>query len=93
MIANMNLEATLPGGRTEGAGGLQELLIGDSAFLRSIARHMLVYALGRGTTFADEALILHLVAALEKEPTMHRLIRNRGVRCLRFRSEPVEDAS
>ena len=95
MIANMNLEATLPGGRTfEGAGGLQELLIGDSAFLRSIARHMLVYALGRGTTFADEALILHLVAALEKEPTMHRLILEIVESdAFRFRSEPVEDAS
>jgi len=75
MISSMDLEATLPGGRTfVGAQGLQELLIGDSAFLRSISRHMLVYALGRGTTFADEALILHLVSALKKEPTVHHLI-------------------
>jgi hypothetical protein len=35
---------------------------------------MLVYALGRGTTFADEALILHLVSTLQEDPTMRRLI-------------------
>lgn len=74
-MAGLNLQATLPGGRTfNGPQGLQHLLIGDPAFLRSIARHMLVYALGRGTVFADEALILHLVSALQEDPTMRRLI-------------------
>ena len=73
--AELDLNATLPGGRTfHGSQGLQQLLIDDPAFLRSIARHMLVYALGRGTTFADEALILHLVSTLQEDPTMRRLI-------------------
>ena len=95
LIANMNLEATLPGGRTfVGTQGLQELLIGDSAFLRSIARHMLVYALGRGTTFADEALILHLTAALQEESTVHRLILEIVESdAFRFRSHVTEDVS
>jgi hypothetical protein len=74
-IAALDLEAVLPGGRSfMGVQGLQELLIGDRTFLRALARHMLVYALGRGTTFEDEALLLYLADQLEEDPTLNRLI-------------------
>ena len=35
---------------------------------------MLVYALGRGTTFADEALVLRLTETLHEDPRLRRLI-------------------
>ena len=56
-IGELDLKAELPDGRVfEGVGGLQEVLLGDPAFLRSLARHMLVFALGRPVGFNDEAL-------------------------------------
>ncbi len=74
-VAAMDLQANLPDGRSfTGVEGLQELLQGDQAFLRALARNMLVYALGRGTTFADEALILRLAANLQEDPRLRRLI-------------------
>ena len=55
---------------------------------------MLVYALGRGTTFADEALILHLVSALKKEPTVHHLILEIVESdAFRFRSSVVKEGA
>ena len=74
-IESLHLEATLPDGRTfEGVQGLQEILIGDPAFLRSLARHMLVYALGRPMRFTDEALLLDLTDTLLKDPRLQRLV-------------------
>ena len=74
-VAAMDLEAILPDGRSfTGVEGLRDLLQGDQSFLRALARNMLVYALGRGTTFADEALILRLTAILQEDPRMRRLI-------------------
>ena len=74
-VALMDLEAVLPDGRSfTGVAGLKDLLQGDESFLRALARNMLVYALGRGTTFADEALILRLTAILQEDPRVRRLI-------------------
>lgn len=74
-LADLDLAATLPDGRAfEGVQGLQELLLGDAAFLRSLARHMLVFALGRPVGFHDEALLLDLVDGMEEDPRMQRLI-------------------
>ena len=66
---------TLPGGKSfEGAAGLKRILAGDRAFLRSLSRHLLTYALGRGLGEGDEAALRQLVASLEVEPTLTRLI-------------------
>ena len=74
-IGELDLKAELPDGRVfEGVGGLQEVLLGDPAFLRSLARHMLVFALGRPVGFNDEALLLDLVDVLKEDPRMQRLI-------------------
>lgn len=74
-VAAMDLQAILPDGRSfTGVEGLQELLLEDQSFLRALARNMLVYALGRGTTFADEALVLRLAATLQEDPRLRRLI-------------------
>ena len=43
--------------------------------LRAIAKHLLIYALGRGTTDGDEPALEHLTKALEEEPTLEHLIR------------------
>ena len=74
-IGELDLGAELPDGRVfEGVEGLQEVLLGDPAFLRSLARHMLVFALGRPVGFNDEALLLDLVDVLKKDARMQRLI-------------------
>jgi hypothetical protein len=46
----------------------------DGAFLRALARHLLVYALGRGLDEGDQAALERLEAALRREPTLPRLI-------------------
>jgi hypothetical protein len=74
-IEVLDLEATLPDGRRfTGVDGLQEVLVGDAAFLRSMARHMLVYALGRPVGFNDEAMLLGLTEVLQEDPRVQRLI-------------------
>jgi hypothetical protein len=47
-----------------GTRGVEELLAKDARFERSLARHLLVYALGRGTADADDALVERLAASL-----------------------------
>jgi len=67
---------TLPDGkRIEGLNDLKRVLKNDPAFLRSLARHLLTYALGRGLVDDDEFAVEDLVAALERTPTLQRLIR------------------
>lgn len=74
-IESLDLEATLPDGRRfTGVNGLQDVLVGDAAFLRSLARHMLVYALGRPVGFNDEAMLLRLTEVLQEDPRVQRLI-------------------
>jgi hypothetical protein len=66
---------TLPDGRSfDDPAGLRAILRADPAFLRSLSRHLLTFALGRGLTDGDEAAVRDLVAALEREPTLKRLI-------------------
>ncbi|MFM1823779.1 MAG: hypothetical protein RI967_2045 [Planctomycetota bacterium] len=53
----------LPDGRTvEGARGVGAMLATDDGFERSLARHLAVYALGRGMADADDALLDELAA-------------------------------
>ena len=72
----VDASAKLPDGRAfEGVDGLRKLLDKDEAFPRSLSRHMLTYALGRGLNRSDRKAVDRLVGALEKEPTLSRLIR------------------
>ena len=55
----------LPDGSVlRGVAGVSLLLAKDRAFERSLARQLLVYALGRGTADADDALVDRLAARL-----------------------------
>ena len=47
-----------------GARGVEAMLLASTSFERSLARHLLVYALGRGTADADDALVDRLAADL-----------------------------
>ncbi|MCX5652617.1 MAG: DUF1592 domain-containing protein [Planctomycetota bacterium] len=47
-----------------GARGVEAMLASSTSFERSLARHLLVYALGRGTADADDALVDRLAADL-----------------------------
>jgi hypothetical protein len=48
----------LPGGRVlEGVSGVEAMVGEGDAFERALARHLLVYALGRGTADADDPLL------------------------------------
>ena len=58
-------ETELPDGSVlRGVFGVSALLAKDRAFERSLARQLLVYALGRGTADADDALVDRLAARL-----------------------------
>ncbi|MBG80765.1 MAG: hypothetical protein CMJ39_08685 [Phycisphaerae bacterium] len=65
----------LPDGRIiNGPKELGAVLLEDPAVHRSLASHLLIYALGRGLTPADEASLQQLVDELAKEPTIRRLV-------------------
>jgi len=65
----------LPDGRiVAGPNDLRAVLMSDSRFLRALAAHMMVYALGRGLDERDEAAIDGIERALEPEPTFTRLV-------------------
>jgi hypothetical protein len=73
--ALLDPRAILPDGTVvDGPRGLGEMLVGNRAVLRSLSRHMLVYALGRGLDWREEPLLDSLVASLVEEPTLSRLI-------------------
>ena len=58
-------ETEMPDGSVlRGVAGVSALLARDRAFERSLARQLLVYALGRGTADADDPLVDHLAARL-----------------------------
>ncbi|MFO0873285.1 MAG: DUF1592 domain-containing protein [Phycisphaerales bacterium] len=72
--APIDSSAELPDGRrVDGPRGLRDVLVQGDAFLRSLARHMLVYARGRGVDERDDETVAELVAALREEPTIERL--------------------
>jgi len=50
-----------------GVAGVSALLAKDRAFERSLSRQLLVYALGRGTADADDALVDRLAARLAEQ--------------------------
>lgn len=59
--AGFDARTELPDGTViDGVVGVAALLAKDRAFERSLARQLLVYALGRGTDDADDALVDHL---------------------------------
>lgn len=65
----------LPDGRTlDGAADLRQLLLTDAALHRSLARHLLTYALGRGTDNHDEPALDSLVESMRADPTIPALI-------------------
>jgi hypothetical protein len=67
--------ATLPDGtRIDGPRGLRDVLIEDPALLRSFAKHLLIYALGRGLEWRDEPLLDDLAAELHDHPTVRAAI-------------------
>ena len=72
----IDASGTLPDGRRiDGPKDLKRVLKTDRAFLRSLARHLLTYALGRGLVDDDEFAVEELVAALKRKPTLQHLIQ------------------
>jgi hypothetical protein len=57
-----------------GARGVEAMLVGGTRFERSLARHLLVYALGRGTADADDALVDRLAADLAAKGDFQTLV-------------------
>ena len=73
----IDAQTILPDGRIiDGPQGVREVLVGNRAVLRSLASHMLVFALGRGLEWRDEPLLDDLVRKLEVDPTMSSLVEN-----------------
>ncbi|MDG2022793.1 MAG: DUF1588 domain-containing protein [Phycisphaerales bacterium] len=67
--------ATLPDGRhIDGPRGLRDVLVEDPALIRSFAKHLLIYALGRGLEWRDEPLLDGLAAELQDRPTVRAAI-------------------
>jgi mono/diheme cytochrome c family protein len=88
-----------------GARGVEEMLARDQAFERSLARQLLVYALGRGTAEADDALVDALAARLRESGSFaalaesialsdafrtRRTFAKAGDRALPARGTPIE---
>ena len=65
----------LPDGRTVvGIAGLRETLRRDPAFLRSLVKHLLIYATGREQGERDEAIIDALIENLGTAPTLRQVV-------------------
>ncbi len=65
----------LPDGRpVVGLTGLRDVLVSDPAFLRSLVKHMLVYATGREQSEQDEMIIDELVEVLGPAPTLRDVV-------------------
>ena len=62
------------GSMLRGARGVEAMLAGSARFERSLARHLLVYALGRGTADADDALVDRLAADLAAKGEFQTLV-------------------
>jgi hypothetical protein len=65
----------LPGGATIiGVPGVATMVGAGTAFERSLARRLLVYALGRGTADADDPLVAALAARLARDRSFESLV-------------------
>lgn len=65
----------LPGGATiTGVPGVATMVGAGTAFERSLARRLLVYALGRGTADADDPLVAALAARLARDRSFDSLV-------------------
>ena len=65
----------LPGGATiTGVPGVATMVGAGTAFERSLARRLLVYALGRGTADADDPLVAALAARLARDRSFESLV-------------------
>jgi hypothetical protein len=65
----------LPGGATiTGVPGVATMVGAGTAFERSLARRLLVYALGRGTADADDPLVTELAARLARDRSFESLV-------------------
>ena len=88
---DIDTSGTLPDGRAvDGIEGLRAVLADGDALPRALAKKFFVYAVGRGTTRADEPAFDALVAAL---PTGRRTVRDVFLGVLRmdaFRSRGPE---
>jgi hypothetical protein len=66
----------LPGGISmQGPLGLGQHLAQNKAFLRGLATHLLVFALGRALDDRDEAELEGLVAGLSLESSLQELVQ------------------
>ncbi len=71
----VDAKGELPDGRIiNGPLELRDVLIEDPALRRSLASHMLIYALGRGLTSEDKSAIDQLLESLQAEPSMRKLV-------------------
>ena len=69
--AVIDTAARLPDGtRIDGPLDLRDVLVRDPALLRSFAKHLFIYALGRGPDWRDEPLLDRLATALQERPTV-----------------------
>ena len=68
---DLDAAAVLPDGtRIDGPFDLRDVLVRDPELLRSFAKHLLVFALGRGPEWRDESLIDEIVRATIARPTV-----------------------
>ncbi len=83
----------LPDGRSlNGLTGLRETLLGDPAFLRSLVKHLLVYATGREQGELDEAIIDALIDDLGADPSLRDVvIAVAESPSMRIRGEPRQE--
>lgn len=73
----IDTRAELPGTAPfEGLEGLRHELLSRTEFRDGLARHLLVYALGRGLAPADEADLRATLAGLPRDPTLRELIQS-----------------
>ena len=73
--AAVDSQGQLPDGRTVGSvEEVRALLLADPAYVRSLAKHLLIYATGRAPSPADEAAVDLLVQRVGPAPTLRALV-------------------
>lgn len=73
--APVDSQGELPdGSRIASLGDVRAMLGRDPAFVRSLAKHLLVYATGRGPSPADEAAVDLLVDGLPPSPALQEVV-------------------